>query len=70
MTVVIYTVPATSLGQITRYDTNLPFSLASSYTVYDTTAIDIRCGYFYSAIYGGKYIFLFNISSVLHIVYY
>ena len=36
----VYLVPNGTSGQKTRYDTNLSFTSASSYSVFDTTAVN------------------------------
>lgn len=44
-------------GQITRYDTTGSFTAASSYSVYDTTAVNANSKGFIGAVFDGRYIY-------------
>ena len=57
----IYFIPQsnpTVFGQITRYDTTTLFTLASSYSVFDTTTINTNCKGFNGGIFDGRYLYL------------
>ena len=45
-------------GQITRYDTTMPFTSISSYTVFDTATVDVKSKGFFAGVYDGKYLYL------------
>jgi len=45
-------------GQVTRYDTHLPFSDAASWTVFDTTKVHQNSRGFVSGCFDGRYIYL------------
>jgi hypothetical protein len=56
----VYFIPdysAGSLGQVTRYDTTGSFTASTSYSVYDTTAVNASSKGFRSAIFDGRYIY-------------
>ena len=54
------------LGQITRYDTTLPFTSASSYSVFDITTLNANCKGLFYGVYDGKFVYLipYNNGSV------
>ncbi len=55
----IYFVPGlNTLGLVTRYNTELPFTSSASYSVYDTTAVNANSMGFSGGIYDGKYVYL------------
>ena len=56
----IYLVPnnnGTIFGQVTRYNTLLPFTSSSSYSVFDTTTVNTNSRGFYGGVFDGKYIY-------------
>ena len=57
----IYLVPDNNgapFGQITRYDTTLFFTVSTSYSVFDTTAVNGNSMGFRGAVFDGRYIYL------------
>ena len=57
----VYLVPnynGANFGQITRYDTTLPFTSTSSYSVFDTTTVNANSNRFYGGVYDGANIYL------------
>ncbi|MBS0625614.1 MAG: hypothetical protein JSS32_06155 [Verrucomicrobia bacterium] len=60
----VYYIPnrtgATLSGQITRYDTTLPFSTGTSYTVFDTGTLNSASKSFFSGVFDGKYLYLMS----------
>ncbi len=62
----VYYVPrlgAVISGQITRYDTTLPFNQAASYAVYDTTAVNVNSKGFIGSVFDGRYVYLVPFST-------
>ena len=60
----VYLIPANGInGQITRYDTTLPFSSASSYTVFNTATVNANSRSFYGAVFDGRYIYLIPVTN-------
>ncbi|MBS0625616.1 MAG: hypothetical protein JSS32_06165 [Verrucomicrobia bacterium] len=55
----LYLVPngSNNLGQITRYDTTLPFSTTAGYSVFNTASAQSNSKGFVGAVYDGKYIY-------------
>jgi len=45
-------------GQITRYDTTLPFTGASSYAVFDTATVQSNSAGFAAGLFDGRYVYL------------
>ena len=56
-------------GQLTRYDTTLSFTSASSYSVYDTTSVDANAKFYISATFDGRYMYLNSVFSGIFLRY-
>ncbi|MBF8263361.1 MAG: hypothetical protein HW387_1026, partial [Parachlamydiales bacterium] len=57
----IYLVPNSNgspFGQITRYDTTLPFYATGSYTAFNTATINASSKGFYGGVFDGRYVYL------------
>lgn len=48
----------TAFGQITRYDTTLSFTTASSYSIFNTTTVNTNSKGFSGGVFDGRYIYL------------
>ncbi|MBF8263360.1 MAG: hypothetical protein HW387_1025 [Parachlamydiales bacterium] len=57
----VYLIPYSNVarfGQITRYDTTLPFLNANSYTCFNTTAVNANSKGFQGGVFDGRYVYL------------
>jgi hypothetical protein len=55
----LYSIPSVGFNAyVTRYDTTLPFGLASSYSAYNVVLGNSNAIQFYGAIYDGRYLYL------------
>ncbi|MBS0625611.1 MAG: hypothetical protein JSS32_06140 [Verrucomicrobia bacterium] len=50
-------VAATLSGQVTRYDTTLPFSSSNSYAIFDTNTLNSNSWGFWGGVFDGRYIY-------------
>ncbi|MBS0625613.1 MAG: hypothetical protein JSS32_06150 [Verrucomicrobia bacterium] len=51
-------VNVTASGQMTRYDTTLPFNTTSSYSIFDTGVVNSLSAGFQGAVFDGRYLYL------------
>jgi len=67
----IYFIPynsvSSSSGSVTRYDTALPFSKSTSYSIFNLQAINSICKQYYGGLFDGRYVYYIP-NSFTHLI--